>query len=725
MWLLITAALVYLEVPLGHALLFGTLLVLQAALGSQLLGWLLPIRNFSILWLCGPGLVLGGAVSLLLFQLCGRGLIGTSVFLVCSGICTFQLLRIGNMAPAQNRVRASPLLLCGLSALALSSEFEWLLLVAAGLLASYGLALWDASWTKAKSFLIGAGLLAVLTVAGSLREERWWLITDDYKFFAVVANHLTDSGPFADWGLINFSRYHWLSYGWAGLLDFAALEPGTLTTLTRVMPLAYSLALASSLLLITALLAHVRDISFMNVLPVFAIVAMFRLDWSGTSTAGAITVLATSLAVFLFAVENDLGLRHRIVLYALFGVILLLTKMPSVLTMFPLVTSLESSRLASGRPPMRRLAVAAGAVTVAGVLIVASLPMLESIVGGFSIELGEQRGDELGRSGLPRALLTLAGRQSWVLSFVALALTVTLFGRRGHQARKSTEVLLSLAPLIAIGVVMDALVVGVANTNEYFSVPNYFLASLSLLGLGSSGARKVTHNWPIRTVFIWVSVAAIAVGIALFFGGEPLRRSVEVPLVHELLTDSRTVFCLVTLTWFIASKGNSVVSLRIPLVMLLGLLIMHGALPTWSRMTTPEARSPVSAASLTELLGPPDTQTAGHWLAQNSKTDDLAATNYLRGKDGRFTSDYSLAMWSGREFLVLGPRLAFDSFDLERAISASEEFAASASPNSAEYLAERGVDWFVVDLDSTSIRSWEPYAETAAMTWRFWVLKMK
>jgi hypothetical protein len=73
----------------------------------------------------------------------------------------------------------------------------------------------------------------------------------------------------------------------------------------------------------------------------------------------------------------------------------------------------------------------------------------------------------------------------------------------------------------------------------------------------------------------------------------------------------------------------------------------------------------------------------------------------------------------------MGPSLSFDSLSTSNAIELSESFATQPSTSSARQLAELGVEWFVVDLDKTTLRDWEPYAETTAMTWRFWILRLR
>ncbi|MFM7891253.1 MAG: hypothetical protein ACKO8V_05075, partial [Actinomycetota bacterium] len=78
-WIVVTAVLTYLDVPLQHAPLFAINLVLQASLGVAVITYLLKGVAPSLLWLCGPGLVLGGALTFAIYQVFGRGTIGAGV----------------------------------------------------------------------------------------------------------------------------------------------------------------------------------------------------------------------------------------------------------------------------------------------------------------------------------------------------------------------------------------------------------------------------------------------------------------------------------------------------------------------------------------------------------------------------------------------------------------------------------------------------------------------
>lgn len=725
LWFIVFVSLTFLAYPLISSFLVATTIVLQASLGLQVLTWLFRVGTPSLVWLLGPSVIVGGTLSFCIFQLTGRGLFGLGVACMVGGFATAFTVHDHRQLSDSNGRSTLTLSILGIASLGMSSQYEWLLPVAAMILFtvlfSHNQMRMSPRWRLAVVCMMAATLLVSLM----LRSDYWWLISDDYKFFETLSTHLVSAGPTANWGSVSFLRYHWLSYGWSGLLDFAAMDPGTLSTLTKVMPLTYSLSFAASLLAITQSLLTTNRFSALSLLPSWACAALFQLDWSGTSTGASLSVLACAVAIFSTFVNSPPTLWRRLSAYILAVAIIGLTKFPSVLTAICLVVCAESLCRCHKRSRINPMISTLLVVCTAGGIVLATLPELSSLIGGFSVQWGDQRGDELGRRGLPIALLTLAGREIWITAVIALMWF--MLARRREQERESDPslFLICLTPLVLVGITMDAVVVGVANTNEYFSRPAHFVVGLSLLIL----SRFLTNqeSWqPKSGVFArWLLVAMVLAVFVTALKRVPLQDSGGLMLVRETLTDPRLILSLVCLVSLLLRRESLTKRIDIPLLGLLVMCILIGTNTVVTRLASTGFRSEISQVDLASLLGPPDSETAGVWLKHNSKSSDLVATNFLRDRDGEFTADYSLAMWSHREFLVLGPRLTFDSPSVPPSIAASEEFAASASSNSAEFLRNQGVDYFVVDLDSTFLRSWEPHADVVAMTWRFWVLKMR
>lgn len=127
-------ALLFLDVPFKHAVLVAAMLLSQASLGAAFLIRVVGISSPSLLLICGPGLIVGGALSFALFQLGGRGVTGLAIALglgVASSVYVLARVQGPNGGAGGAVVMAH---VAGLTALAMSSEFKWLLIVAATLL---------------------------------------------------------------------------------------------------------------------------------------------------------------------------------------------------------------------------------------------------------------------------------------------------------------------------------------------------------------------------------------------------------------------------------------------------------------------------------------------------------------------------------------------------------------------------------------------------------------
>lgn len=725
LWLAFMLPLAYLEVPVVNLPFFATALVLNAALGTALLTNVFSGLPSSLLLICGPGLIVGGAVSYVAFEIVGRGVLGSFVVILSGATAVVLLNRSVSSAPTDLAVRMRTLCnMVGLAFLALSSEMSWLIFTACGFFVISAVL---ESRLSQKTLPLALGWMAlVLTsaLAISFRSETWWLITDDYLFFETLINHLSRSGPFELWGASDFSRYHWLSYGWSGLLSHLALTPDTLVTLTRVMPIVYGLAFGASVLFCIHQLNPHSPYGFVRTsLPAWSLLGVFRLDWSGTSTVASIVVIAALSGLLLFIVNTEQALSRRLMLYSVFGLIVLFSKAPGVLVLPLLVSSTEVLLLLRQRGVTRRAATLIGVSALACILTLALLPTFSSVVGGFTIEWGEKRGDALSRSGLVPTLVTLTGRNAWIIALIVVAWM--LRRRSSVQALPASQLLvLSLFPALGLAIVMDALVVGVGNTNEYFSRPLQFLSLLSLLVIGTEATRSDSMSVRSKQRGFWVLTALSAIALASVFNQLDIQVRFASSVLKNFLSDQRVLFCIVLLGVLATKHKRIVHSVHHPVSVLLVLVAAVGVSPTVERLINDGVQPITSDIEMNTLVGPPDARTVALWLRDNSVPSDLVATNYLRDKSGEFDNDYSLAAWSRREFLALGPSLSFDSASTGEAIRISEEFGVRPSVELAARLRAQGVKWYIVDLDKTPLRSWDPYAETVVMTWRFWVLRL-
>lgn len=728
-WIFTSTVFVYLDVPVFNAPLFAAQLVLQASLGCFVVTRLLKSATPTILLFFGPGLILGGVVAFFVFQAVGRGVFGLVATIGLSLAALVSLLPHFDTRDWVSLSPALPVHALGLAALAASSEFPWLFVVAVGSFVC-ALVLESASaHSRVRKLFIFVGYGLVLAVATLFRGTYWWLITDDYKFFDVLARHITVSGPFAEWGSLDVSRYHWLSYGWSGLLDYASGTPEVLVTLTRVMPFVYSVALASSLLFVAEKIAGRNTTSnrFTIFLPVWVLLASFRLDWAAPSTAGVFAVLAAAVALLVLAVDRQSSLPRRLSLYSLVTVTVLLTKLPSVLVLPGLFLAVESQKIVSGHHAKHRRLVATLAVTLAAVAAISLLAPLSALLGDFSVRWQRPAGQPLS-SGFPFSLISPFAQHFWIL--IVIAVTWKLESRNEKETEHSSArtLLLALSPMFAAGVLMNAVIPNTekANVHEYFSMPNYFLAALcvSLIGLHlPDNIAQLRANSRLR---MWLVLGGLAFGTQLLTSRLLMPIHLDQSSLHVLLGDCRILFGIVVTVSLFLRETRIRVRPWIPVLTLLLVALAETASMPVSNLIEKGVRPTLPTREVDSYLGSSDTQRVGDWLRKNTDDADVIATNYLylQPRSGVFGDDYSLAMWSRREFLVLGPKFFGMAESATDEISLSNRFGDGPTPSDARALQNRGVKWFVADTSETDRRDWQPYATVEFKGRRFWVLRL-
>gem|GEM_PF-4532763 len=729
----LATAFAYLDVPVWNALLFGVAVVSQAAFGTVVLTRILKGVPASLLLLLGPGLILGGALSLALFQVVARGVIGLVVVIMVGCASVVYLLRTPNWQLLGSERLWILGQVVGLAALALTWEFPELLPVAIAFFV-LGLVTGDMFTTPRWVRQIAVAIAAVVIITPLFfRQDYWWMVTDDYQFFEMLSQHITRSGPFADWGATNFSRYHWLSYGWTGLLNEFGGRPETFTTLTRVMPLVYSLALAGSLVQMAGYLNKTRNWS-LGLVPVWAILAINHLDWSGTSTAGVFAVVAATAASVLLALGTTQSFARRILLYTLFGVITMMTKLPSVFTIAIIIFCAETFMLTRRFARRAQILVLLLGCTLASFGTIPLISLASKVLGVFAIteiNLG------LGQIATARphfAYLLVSLQRLWLIVPIAMVLGLSL-GRKSEAQPPINLFVMCFVPIALLGVLMDIIMMGPTNAFEYFSGPMYFVSSLALIGAGTSdiaiqqlSKRRLIFSlvivWLVTFGYFWVRLS-LAERLWRRIGAELFEWDGRKVVLLQYVTFDRRIgaaaIAIVILIVTIRSKWFSPRLVLGSLLVSLSILTLYGY---WNSAVS-ELQREREPSEITGNLGSPNSQLVGRWLQSNTLPTDLIATNDLfNSSTGQPLSEFSLAAWSNREFLVLGPRFLGDYSRLSSELDVSQQFGYAPSQDEAEQLRRWGVRWFVVDRLKSPFNNWEKAWDVQYANERFFVVKL-
>lgn len=732
---LLATVFVYLEVPVWNALLVSVAVTSQAAFGTIALTRILKEVSASLLLLLGPGLILGGALSFALFQLAGRGVPGLVAVVVVEISSVAYVVRMPNW-----RLLGSQRLwilgqAVGLAVFALTWEFPELLPVA--------ITFFFLGYVTGKTFLtprwvkwLTVAIAPIAIIAPLLlRQTYWWITTDDHQILEVQMRHFTESGILALWGEHDWRRYHWLSHGWGGLLNQLGGAPGTFTTLTRVMPFVYCIALGASLLLLISTLIRTTNWSMTLLVPCWAVVGINRFDWSSPSTGGSLSVVAAAVSVGLIVAPTALSRFRRFLLASLFLVVVAVTKLPSFFGTLLFFLTIEVF-IFSKKGRSGTVATPTVLQMVIGLVVITPLLYLVSITaGGFEIAPVNPQLGSIGDYGAPLTLLLLLFSKFWIVTPLALFLLLRPTG--GHQISVSNvdSLFRMLAPFAVLGLILEVVIAPInSNGHEYFSSPFYLVTSFSFFALFKSeltlSALGVAKHHNLLKVFgfllfglIWAQLFSVG-RISSLFGSRPLNLGDRAPIISYVFSDSRTgvALAVVTLLGFHRIWGSAK-RLTVSLALLLALVLLTFA------NSFPHSISSFRTKGTTErpamLFGSPEVQELGRWLRASTKESDIIATNYLRDRAGELISDYALAVWSERTFFVLGPRFFIESQSQVAATRTSEEFADTASIQSSRILWASGVRWFVVDTTLVSRDNWNERADAVHQIGRFVVLRLR
>ena len=714
-WLTITAALTYLDVPLRHSQLFAANIVLQASLGTLVITRLLRSVAPSLLLLCGPGLILGGALSFAVFQIAGRGQVGLIVTTLFGATAVIALLM--SHRPYQSLESRWWMLgqLLGLAALAMSSEFpEMLPIVILFFALSFPyLQVRSSHGLLSLTFLMLTAIVVYISFRS--RQEFWWAITDDYMFLETVKNHLLHESPFMPWGVTSFAHYHWLPYGWAGLLDLASGKSDPFVTLSQVMPITYSLALAASLGLIARELNRTHASSNF-LLPVWTIVAVTKLDWAATGTAGTYAVLASValLAVWIMKLREFFSV---LLLLLIFAVILTLTKFTSTFAMI-VVAVVMICRHVERRSSDMTWRASWGVlvrVMILPLVVLAVWVSSESITQRYKfVGVNSQLG-QLATAGATFASLMLALNQLWLWVSIAAVLWVTLSKRELQHFNVRFDPGIFLIAAVA-GIMFDVFITANSDNHKYLSGPMYFLASLAFFTPELLCATSDRHS---KTEKVSYAIAAIMVLAGWSWSTFGLHRVVwdalgriatpipnlGVELAKFFTSDGRFLAAALALLGllFAMVRGLRISIVTRPLMASLVIITVLNHLKPASE----SYKVPVSRSELSAYLGTPVDREIGEWLRINTSERDLIATNHLFGDWGGGVRQQAMAAWSQREFLVLGYGLEEqNNVARSNAIQLSRSFADQPDSVNCHLLSSARVRWFVIDYSLTTQRDW-------------------
>jgi hypothetical protein len=676
-------------------------------------------------------LILGGALSFAVFQIVGRGVVGVIATLAVGLTAVALLVRKFESEPDAEPRWWMLGQLVGMGMLAITSEFAELLPVVVTLFVIGFITDSDRHPTRSVKLATAVAGAATAVFFLLLRKEFWWIITDDYLFLEVISRHITSEGPLADWGVTSFAQYHWLSYGWSGLLDLLGGGPESLITLSRVMPLVYSLSMASSLLVITRHLTSV-PLVMSTVIPPWAVITVGRFEWTGASTAGVHAVLAAVVALGLIGIASRTSVVRSVLLLALFLGIITLTKAPSVfafaIAVWTLFIVLVLVKIRSRTLQQVLLGIGVATLLLALFSSIKVFSLVSDRIFFARVNPGLGQLSEFGRAFVT---VTLILSQPWLWFAVVWVTWGVVKHQRFVRAPERWTILMTVVSL-PVATVLELTLSGSTNTYTYFSDTMFFLSSLSFLLLAESRPSD-TESPATRVAYRLLATLLVVSGLVwgsrpfgeVFWGLLSDSTSGSMRLRLELLrffTSNRITGALIVslLCLVVGSALKRSIPISKSLLTASVLIGFFGLQPS----TTRSFAHDLPSLEVQQVIGAPDAIEVGNWLKENSARGDLVATNHLTGD--RSVLDYSLAVWSQREFLVLGPGIGYETTPQSvEAIRISRAFADQPNEMNCAELRELGVDWFIVDKRQTTARDWRVCTNEAFESGNFMVLALR
>jgi len=712
-WTLMTLVLIYVSVPPLSAILISAALTIQGLLGTVVLTKLFELPG-SVLMIAGPGLILGGAISVGVFQITGRGGLGLSAAAIL-GLAS--MIRIQTLDHATlNNLTWTLGQTVGLALLALSTEHSELIPFALALLLA-GIVLGHESRNSRWLVVVVTAICLIVGVLSFVwRRDYWWLVTDDYQHIEIIMRHVTKSGPFADWGAYNYgTSYHWLSNAWAGLLDEYGAHPGAFVTTSRVMPMVYALSMSASLLLVAGTIGKDAPRSLVAI-SAWAIVASINLDWAGISTGGIYAVLSAAVAVAFLGRSSQGSFITRTLSYTIFIPIAILTKAPSIVSIIAVgLCAVLTSLLARLRNRWLRLGGVALAVAVSLAAAFLAIGLLAYLSDGrMRLALSNPALGQLSTLE-PEGVLALSTLQHSWLIVPGLLLYLSQGGRHVFKSLPYGRLIPSALTALTAGILIQMTVVTNAGDFKYFSGPMFFFASLTSFMLacelqtkGASDGHSargplILYLFVLGFALYWKNLRGIDQIWNLVAGALPDYVQNGGELLKFVTRDTRfgAAFAAMVLSIVLLSSKSGQRWLRYALLAALATAPSISAYgQAWD-----DFRRTRNESEIAMLLGESDSREVGAWLRNNSGSEELIATNHLVTADGAMGDDFSLAVWSEREFFLIGPRFHVgDSSRVEPAYRLSMNFMTNTESGLCDAIRQAGVAWFVEDNTVTEDR---------------------
>jgi hypothetical protein len=596
-----------------------------------------------------------------------------------------------------------------------------------------------------------------------IRPSFWWQMSREQPFLETIATSVSKFGSFKNILATGFTiNYHWLSYGWSGLLT-KQTEADLFLIQTKVLPVALAIACA----LIIFALAKALQASDTAAFIALALLVTYETvpTWGWGFHLGQIHSSSNFFAQFLliaffvsFVRYFHDSLKQSPTLPAILLSAVLVTKSSHGLLILGALTSLLFLQIISRRSSKKtaRLLLASFPLCVAIYFIYFIKTGMKSSLGYFTF-VWEQQGE----------LRDFANMKPWF----TLAAIILVFGLGGYQFILTTfsikKIFKELNPVATFSALFALVGFGATSFLD-FSGDNseqlYFLQAVSFLPIVVfvvELTKKEIRIYAYKSKYLFVFIIGFISGASLEFIPN-LNSGSKIAISLRLFRSLVVLIPLgvsILIYLVVRQRKPKTVVLSISVLVLISFastsfgIFSNNIVERQSRTYAERTRQKLSM----DQLFANGSRDVGTWIRANSAESDIFASNFFCDDmkcsgDGWFEQSIGntphkftpagygtytgfrswsveLALESQRQFLIQA-YVNFWQYEsppdwLRERVDASVEFADSPSVQTFDYLKAKRVTWFVVDLESTTNRNWNEFATEMYSNDRFLVLKLR
>ncbi len=636
----------------------------------------------------------------------------------------------------------------------LAQDSHWPTAIATTGLCIYSLLVWR---IESKILMIPVrialvvGAFAALVAGVHDRPPFWDYLADDFRVFESLSRSILNFGPQDQYGTLGTigAQYHFFTYAYSGLLDRVS-SASTFIVLNRVM------LILTALMLSSIIWAFIKRDGGTNRIVNLLLAGMFPLffDYSFTSPSFVFGLFFYLSGIYFW---TDQRTKTRLPIRMLIGFILTAVVLTTKISNMPVVLSglmLLSLYALVVRPIWRNTAIINFVVTFLTSSIYFALFLANGRTGSqlnSMYPFGWARriaGDLITISEASIRVLASIMYTSLYLVLPMVAVIYFLLKRRNSHS----SLLLISIPALPL-VVLTALFGG-ADASGYFvtsclGVLNVVLiVNLSKFFSGFNWADKRNSQILIFAFLAGITGIASQQLVSYFNGG-----TANEILIRSFLKSHWVTALLLTIIWFAILKLVNL-DRKIPfIVAFVAAELLSFASVEAMNLDRLTKGSELGVEEASTALGTNDEIFVGTWIRNNTELSAIIATNHFCGAacsgenwfendfknlddsyifpsspTGYGTFNFILSVYAERRFFVEGSRfLLVNGMPKElvrERMNLVLEFANTPDSENLRLLQEKGVSYFVVNKESTSVRNWKDLATTRYENETFIVLEL-